>query len=125
MKLINLKYLGMCNRLLITVLLGSLVACTSSGRTSIDTHSTEASANFSQLKTYRWDYSALGKIQPDGSHMPELDRVVCEHVDKIMSEKGKLTGMAAGAALVTSTVTGIHLLIIARSMPFFCMIVSC
>lgn len=88
MKLINLKYLGMCNRLLITVLLGSLVACTSSGRTAIDTHSTEASANFSQLKTYRWDYSALGKIQPDGSHMPELDRVVCEHVDKIMSEKG-------------------------------------
>ena len=38
---------------------------------------------------------------------------------------GKLAGMAAGAASVTSTVTGIHLLIIARSMPFFCMIVNC
>ena len=88
MNLINLKSLHVCKGVLIAMLLGSLIACTSSGRTSIDTHSTEASANFSQLKTYRWDYSALGKIQPDGSHMPELDRVVCEHIDKIMSEKG-------------------------------------
>ena len=88
MKLINLKSLHVCKVALIAMLLGSLVACSGSGRTSIDTHSTEASADFSQLKTYRWDYSALGKIQPDGSHMPELDRVVCEHVDKIMSEKG-------------------------------------
>ena len=88
MKLINFKSLHICKGLLIAFLLGSLVACSFSGRTSIEEHSTEASANFSQLKIYRWDYSALGKIQPDGSHMPELDRVVCEHVDKIMSEKG-------------------------------------
>ena len=88
MKLINLKSLHVCKVALIAMLLGTLAACSASGRTSIDTHSTDASANFSQLKTYRWDYSALGKIQPDGSHMPELDRVVCEHVDKIMSEKG-------------------------------------
>lgn len=97
MKLINKKYLHICNGLLITLLLGSLVACSTSGRSSIDTHSTDASANFAQLKTYRWDYSALGKIQPDGSHIPEMDRVVCEHVDKIMSEKG-YTRVATGKA---------------------------
>ena len=88
MKLFNLKNMNILNKLLLSLMFGSLVACAATGRISVDKHSADASADFAQLKTYSWDYSALGKIQPDGSHMPELDRVVCEHVDKIMSENG-------------------------------------
>lgn len=97
MKQISLKYLQFFNALLISFLMGSLASCTSSGRTEIETHDTEASANFSQLKTYRWDFSAMGKTQPDGSHMPEFDRVVCDHVDQDMSERG-YTRVASGHA---------------------------
>lgn len=86
--MMNKIYLRAVNVLLISALFTLLTACTSSGRTAIDKHSTEASANFSELKTYRWDFKALGKVQPDGSHMAELDRVVCDHVDKILGEKG-------------------------------------
>ncbi len=93
----SLKYLQFFNALLVSVLVGSLASCTSSGRTEIETHDTEASANFTQLKTYRWDFAAMGKAQPDGSHMPEFDRVVCDHVDKDMSEKG-FTRVASGRA---------------------------
>ncbi|HSC75211.1 MAG TPA: DUF4136 domain-containing protein [Pseudomonadales bacterium] len=97
MKYTTPKYPTRFNILLIGLLMGSLAACTASDHTSIDTYSTDASANFSQLKTYRWDFSALGKIQPDGSHLPEFDRVVCDHVDKDLSEKG-YTRVASGPA---------------------------
>jgi hypothetical protein len=88
MKLINSSYLKFFNALLISLLLGALAACTTSGNTTIDTYSPEASADFGQLKTYRWDFSAMGKVQPDGSHMPEFDRVVCDHIDKHLAELG-------------------------------------
>lgn len=97
MKLLNSKYLHFVHALLISMLLGSLVGCTSSGRTSIETYSPEASADFSQLKTYRWDFSAMGKVQPDGSHMPEFDRVVCDHIDKHLAGLG-YTRIAKGNA---------------------------
>jgi hypothetical protein len=88
MNIIAQKYAYIFNGLLIAVLLGLLTACTSSGRTVIDEHSTEASANFAEMKTYRWDFSAMGKVTPDGGHTAEFDRVVCDHVDKVLGEKG-------------------------------------
>jgi hypothetical protein len=74
--------------LFLTLLACTLLACTTSERTVFDRQGTEANADFNQLKTYRWDFSALGKLQPDGSHLPEFDRVLCEHVDKHLAEKG-------------------------------------
>lgn len=97
MKLINSKCLQYVNALLISLLLGSLTACTTSGKTTIETYSPETSADISQLKTYRWDFSAMGKVQPDGSHMPEFDRVVCDHIDKHLAERG-YTRVAKGNA---------------------------
>lgn len=70
------------------LLLFILAGCTVSDHTAIDTYSTEADADFNQLKTYRWDFAAMGKLQPDGSHLPEFDRVLCEHVDKHLAERG-------------------------------------
>lgn len=93
----NGLYAGFSNALFIGVLLTLLTACTSSGRTVIDEHSTEASANFSELKTYSWDFKGLGRLQPDGSHNAEFDRVVCDHIDKILDEKG-YKRVAAGNA---------------------------
>lgn len=94
MKQTSLKFF---NALLISSMLAMLSACMSSGRTSIETYSTDASADFSQLKTYRWDSSAMGKTLPDGGHLPEFDRVVSDHVDKILAEKG-YKRVAGGAA---------------------------
>ncbi len=83
-----MKTVQLARLALIGALLTGVIACTASKRTEIDTYSTEASANFSSLKTYRWDFSALGKTQPDGAHTAEFDRVLCEHVDKHMAELG-------------------------------------
>ena len=94
MKQTSLKFF---NALLISSMLAMLSACMSSGRTSIETYSTDASADFSQLKTYRWDNTAMGKTLPDGGHLPEFDRVVSDHVDKILAEKG-YKRVAGGAA---------------------------
>lgn len=74
--------------LLLAMLLATLAACGSQQRMAIDEHGTEAKGDFSQLKTYRWDFSALGNVAPDGGHIPEFDRVVCEHVDKHLSGMG-------------------------------------
>ena len=66
-----------------------LTACsTGSQRTEIDQHSTDISSDFSQLKTYRWDFAAMGKTVPEGGHFGEFDRVLCEHVDKHLAEMG-------------------------------------
>jgi hypothetical protein len=82
------KFLKHCSTFLMCLLLGTLVACTTSDRTSIDEYSTEAKADFTQLKTYKWNFAAMGKLQPDGSHLPEFDRVLCDHVDKHLAENG-------------------------------------
>ncbi|MBK8288227.1 MAG: hypothetical protein IPK95_05955 [Cellvibrionales bacterium] len=61
MKQTSLKFF---NALLISSLLAMLSACMSSGRTSIETYSTDASADFSQLKltvgtTLPWEKHCL------------------------------------------------------------------
>lgn len=94
MKQTSLKFF---NALLISSLLAMLTACMSSDRTSVESYSTDASPDFSQLKTYRWDKTAMGKTLPDGGHLPEFDRVVSDHVDKILAEKG-YKRIASGAA---------------------------
>lgn len=71
-----------------SLLLCLLTACATSDRTAIKRLDTDVDANFAELKTYRWDFAALGKIQPEGGHIPEFDRVLCEHVDKHMAERG-------------------------------------
>lgn len=88
MKSRSLQSLRGMRSLFITLLLGSLLACTTSDRTGIDKHSTDSPAELSALKTYRWDFSALGNVQPQGGHLAEFDRVLCEHVDKHLAEKG-------------------------------------
>lgn len=74
--------------LLILALCALLTACTASKRTEIVEEDTDGSFEPDQLKTYRWDFSAMGKNAPEGGHLPEFNRVVCEHVDKHLSEKG-------------------------------------
>jgi hypothetical protein len=54
----------------------------------IEKYSTDVSADFHQLKTYRWDFMAMGKSQPEGGHLAEFDRVLCEHVDKHLAQMG-------------------------------------
>lgn len=88
MKVMNLKHLRFFQSLLLSFILVLLAACSTSDRMKLETHSTDASADFKHLKTYRWDFSALAKIQPDGGHYPEFDRVVCDHVDKHLAELG-------------------------------------
>ena len=82
----------MQNRFLVRALLAAsfilLGACGAGNRTEIDSYSTDASGDFSTLKTYRWDFAAMGKAVPQGGHLPEFDRVLCEHVDKYMVQMG-------------------------------------
>ncbi|HQQ63143.1 MAG TPA: DUF4136 domain-containing protein [Pseudomonadales bacterium] len=67
----------------------SLLGCsTSSNHMEIEKYSTDVSADFRQLKTYRWDFTAMGKSQPEGGHLAEFDRVLCEHVDRHMAQMG-------------------------------------
>jgi cytochrome c1 len=65
-----------------------LSACSSSNRTDIENYSTDASADFADMKTYRWDFSGMNQLVPTGGHTPEFNRVVCEHVDLWMNDKG-------------------------------------
>lgn len=81
----------------ICALLFAMFGCTASKQTDIETYSTESSADFHQLKTYRWDFTAMGKAQPDGGHLAEFDRVLCEHVDKHMADLG-FTRVETGSA---------------------------
>lgn len=74
--------------LLMALLLCSVGACTFSEHTRISSVRTETHADFSQLKTYRWDFSALGRLQPEGGHIAEMDSALCGHVDKHLAEKG-------------------------------------
>lgn len=74
--------------LLILALLGVTSACSSGRRTDLNNYDTDASADFAALKTYRWNFSGLGKTVPTGGHTREFNHVVCEHVDMLMNDLG-------------------------------------
>ena len=82
------KPLANIRKLALVATLVVLGACTASKRTQIDEESTDASFNPYEMKTYRWDFSAMGKNAPEGGHLPEFSRVVCEHVDQQLAAKG-------------------------------------
>ncbi|HRF87317.1 MAG: DUF4136 domain-containing protein [Cellvibrionales bacterium] len=78
----------------------AISACSSSSRTDVETHSTDTSADFEELKTYRWDFSGMDKTVPTGGHTQEFNRVVCEYVDMLMNDRG-FTRVAKGDADIT------------------------
>jgi hypothetical protein len=83
-----MSYTQKITALLLSFLLVAVAGCTANKYTEIEKYSTDSSADFGTLKTYRWDFSAMGKIQPEGGHLPEFDRVLCDHVDKHLQELG-------------------------------------
>ncbi len=84
------------------MLTACLSACSINHSTIIESYATDAPFDAKALKTYRWDFSALGKKQPKGGHFTEFDRVLFESVNKILAEKGYQraeTGTAADFVL--------------------------
>jgi hypothetical protein len=80
-------------RLILTVFLSSIIALLSgcfggSKAFTIESYKTDANADVSQLKTYHWNFDGLREAVPTGGHLPEFNRVLCEHVDQLMSEMG-------------------------------------
>lgn len=65
-----------------------LSACSGTKPLSIEKYDRDISADFQNLTTYRWDFSALGEKEPKGGHLPEFNLVLCEHVDKHMAQMG-------------------------------------
>lgn len=65
-----------------------LPACWNNKPLSIEKYDKDISTDFANLKTYRWDFSALGEKEPKGGHLPEFNLVLCEYVDKHMAEMG-------------------------------------
>lgn len=65
-----------------------LTACSNNKPLSIESYSRDASADFSNLKTYKWDFSGLSEKEPTGGHLPEFSQVLCEHVDQHLSSLG-------------------------------------
>ena len=83
------------------VLLACLAsACSTSSGTRVEKYSTEASADFEDMKTYRWDFSAMDSTVPTGGHTQEFNRVVCEYVDMLMNDRG-FKRVAKGSADIT------------------------
>lgn len=66
----------------------SIAACSTSTRDSVQTYSTDASADFADMKTYRWDFSGMDSAVPTGGHTQEFNHVVCEYVDMLMNDRG-------------------------------------
>ena len=63
-----------------------LSACSGTKPLTIESYDTDVSADFSSMKTYRWDFSALREKEPTGGHLPEFNLVLCEHVDQHLSQ---------------------------------------
>ena len=67
----------------------SLSGCTGNSKhLTVENAGSEASAELSQLKTYHWDFEGLRDAVPTGGHLPEFNRVVCEHVDQQLAALG-------------------------------------
>lgn len=75
-------------RLALILLASVVAACSTSSGTHVETYSTEASADFEDMKTYRWDFSGMDNAVPNGGHTQEFNRVVCEYVDMLMNDRG-------------------------------------
>lgn len=69
-------------------LVSVIAACSTSSGTHVETYGTEASADFEDMKTYRWDFSGMDNAVPTGGHTQEFNRVVCEYVDMLMNDRG-------------------------------------
>lgn len=87
-------------RLALILLTGVTAACSTSRGTHVETYSTEASADFEDVKTYRWDFSGMDHTVPTGGHTQEFNRVVCEYVDMLMNDRG-FKRVAKGDADIT------------------------
>lgn len=72
----------------ITMAVLLLTACWNTKPLSIEKYDKDISTDFANLKTYRWDFSALSEKEPKGGHLPEFNLVLCEHVDKHLAEMG-------------------------------------
>lgn len=87
-------------RLALLSIVLATTACSTTNRDNVKTYSTEASADFSDTKTYRWDFSGMESTVPEGGHTQEFNRVVCEHVDMLMNDRG-FKRVAQGDADIT------------------------
>ena len=82
LRLLSQQILLLCSLLM-------LAACTSSTKSfSVENQGRDISTNVGTLKTYAWDFDALRDKLPTGGHLPEFNRVLCEHVDKHLAELG-------------------------------------
>lgn len=77
-----------CHRFLALLLAVWLAGCTSDRNFAVENVGSEASSEFSALKTYHWNFDGLRDAVPTGGHLPEFNRVVCEHVDQHLAALG-------------------------------------